>query len=317
MSSIKNFTYLDDYKMYSISSQILEGLTEYIVKSANESLEEGTEQKGSFGSGQIMADLIVRQKNETQKIFLHDYSYNLFEKKLIESDKVLIIDESNFEEKILGIGDYNFVKVTGRIIFNDTKQIEHIITSFNELGMAFTYLTNNSSLEEKNRLKENFDSNKDKNQKSKAEAALKTHLSELKKIAKASGLQMNDDFLTNLKYMLNYGYGGQFEVQMPFTNSNNPVLFSSLIKRDKLKEDESFIIKKHGRTSEKAFTVFGILTQVQPARKELELFHDKEDKNMKEAVLNMITHLTNMENVFTGKLPNEFVIDPIAIYNEI
>lgn len=31
MSGIKNFIYLDEYKMYSISSQIFEGITEYLV----------------------------------------------------------------------------------------------------------------------------------------------------------------------------------------------------------------------------------------------------------------------------------------------
>jgi hypothetical protein len=30
MDNIKSFIYLDEYKMYSISSQLFEGLTEYI-----------------------------------------------------------------------------------------------------------------------------------------------------------------------------------------------------------------------------------------------------------------------------------------------
>ena len=31
MGCIKSFVYLDEYKMYSISSQLFEGLTEYVL----------------------------------------------------------------------------------------------------------------------------------------------------------------------------------------------------------------------------------------------------------------------------------------------
>ena len=37
MDNIKSFIYLDEYKMYSISSQLFEGLTEYILSGEKES----------------------------------------------------------------------------------------------------------------------------------------------------------------------------------------------------------------------------------------------------------------------------------------
>ena len=51
MNSIKSFIYLDEYKMYSISSQLFEGLTEYVLTGEKKSFSESEQQKGTFFSG--------------------------------------------------------------------------------------------------------------------------------------------------------------------------------------------------------------------------------------------------------------------------
>ncbi|MBQ9671486.1 MAG: hypothetical protein IJV34_01370 [Prevotella sp.] len=38
---------------------------------------------------------------------------------------------------------------------------------------------------------------------------------------------------------------------------------------------------------------------------------------MNEATQNLIDHIANVEDTFTGRLQSECVIDPIAIYREI
>jgi hypothetical protein len=38
---------------------------------------------------------------------------------------------------------------------------------------------------------------------------------------------------------------------------------------------------------------------------------------MKEALMNMVANLTNLEETFIGRLSNEVIIDPIAIYTEL
>lgn len=45
---IKSFIYLDEDKMYSISSQLFEGMTQYILKKETESFNEEQQQKGNF-----------------------------------------------------------------------------------------------------------------------------------------------------------------------------------------------------------------------------------------------------------------------------
>ena len=83
MRKLRSFIYLDNYKMYSISSQLFEGLTEYIVKSETHNIKEEENQKGPYGRGKILAEIIENNSNTTEKKFLHDYSYNLFEDTLL------------------------------------------------------------------------------------------------------------------------------------------------------------------------------------------------------------------------------------------
>lgn len=53
---IKNIIYLDEAKMYSMSSQIFEGVTEYVLNEVSSTHEDTEEQKGPVGSGRVLAD---------------------------------------------------------------------------------------------------------------------------------------------------------------------------------------------------------------------------------------------------------------------
>jgi hypothetical protein len=56
---IKSFLYLDEYKMYSISSQIFEGMTESWVNIRGTSTEEEERQAGPFASGRVIIDPVA------------------------------------------------------------------------------------------------------------------------------------------------------------------------------------------------------------------------------------------------------------------
>lgn len=80
--SIKSFIYLDDYKLYSLSSQMFQGFTEYIISGSTASTEEEEKQKGAFASGKMMSDILKKEKSSTEKKYLHDYAFNLLESEL-------------------------------------------------------------------------------------------------------------------------------------------------------------------------------------------------------------------------------------------
>ena len=83
---IKSFIYLDDYKMYSFSSQLFEGITQYIINEESKAGEELHEQKGSFFSGMFMADMMFQKNAQTEMRYLHDFAFNLFEKEMEARD---------------------------------------------------------------------------------------------------------------------------------------------------------------------------------------------------------------------------------------
>ena len=90
MKSIKSFLYLDEYKMYSISSQLFEGLTEYVIHSKKGESESTESQKGPIASGKILAEIISSGQEELSKKFLHDYSYTLFKMSWSQNQKYCI-----------------------------------------------------------------------------------------------------------------------------------------------------------------------------------------------------------------------------------
>lgn len=325
MKKLRSFIYLDNYKMYSISSQLFEGLTEYIVRTENKTHREEETQKGPIGSGRVLADIIEKNTNETEKKFLHDFSYNLFEDTLISEGRVLELDLNNINDKIGTISDYSFVKISGNVVFNDLKIIEDTIRNFNKIGEAFGFITQKAEYDsELEKLKETLNTIKDKNQKAKANAIFKSK-TDFKKVLKEQGLNLDDDFLKHMAYILDYGYNQQFEVQIPIKSSSDEFyLFSAQLKRDNLKDDELSIIKKYSRETEKEFKLFGIVTQRLTEESKKKIFEELkghqeniEQPNMKEALMNIVSMLTNLETTFTGKMNYEYVIDPIGLYIEI
>jgi hypothetical protein len=322
MDKIRSFLYLDNYKMYSISSQLFEGLTEYIVTNNSEEKQNTETQKGPIGSGRVLGDIIQKSTNQTEKKFLHDFSYNLFEKALIEQEKVIQIDKSNIETQIKVLGNYSFVKITGRVVFNDLKMIEETLSNFNKIGEAIGYVAKKAAYdEEMQALKDQVKDIPDRNQRAKVKSFLKNK-TEFKKVLMEEGLQLDEEYINHLCYILDYGYNQQFEIQIPLSES---CLFSAQLDRQNLKDDEHRIIKKYSRETEKEFVVFGILTQIEKKSDRESLLidrttereDDEEDGNMKEAIMNVVRSLTGIEKTFTGKLDYEIIIDPISMYVEL
>lgn len=123
---IKNFIYLDEEKMYSLSSQLFEGVTEYVLNESSSEQEKSEEQKGPIGSGRILGDILRNRERNTEKKFLNDYSYTIFEKKLLEDERVLTVNGNEVEIENL-CKDKSFIKITSKATFNDINSINNTL----------------------------------------------------------------------------------------------------------------------------------------------------------------------------------------------
>lgn len=284
---IKNFLYLDEYKMYSLSSQIFEGITEYLVSTDYKEEENNDSQKGGLGSGRVLADIIKAGNKTEEKKYLNDYSYILFEKYLIENQKVADINLLSKNDNIIEVcSNTSFIKIKGKAVFHDIESITNTIKDFNKIGKALAHM-------------QTFDK-------------LSNKPIKLDEYAKANGLYQDPKFLENLNILLEYGFNKQLEIQIRL----NDHLFSTNVKREFLREKEDLLVKRYSRETEKEFVIFGIVTQCEEQEVK-ELDENKTFDNPKEALMNMAAFLTRLESGFTGKLPNEIIIDPIAIYIEL
>lgn len=308
---IKNIIYLDEDKMYSLSSQLFEGVTEYVLNEKSLDKSESEQQKGPLNSGKIVGDILKNSERNTEKKFLNDYSYTLFEKKLIEENKVIIASDENSDLKKL-LEEKSFIKITATMTFNDIDSIIHTLLNFNKMGRALTHVINYKDINlVKTELARVQKSKDERNKISELSSQLKS-ISNINKQALEAGLQLDDEFLNDLGFLLEYGLQHQLEVQMNLLNT----IFSANLNRDFLRESEDLFIRKYSRQTEVKFTLFGIVTQYK--KEQIEPTETEVDhKTIKEAIMNMVSHITNLEAAFTGRLSDEIIIDPIALYTEL
>lgn len=298
MGKIKNLVYLDEYKMYSISAQMFEGVTESLVGYKGNSLKQKEKQKGEDDSGQELSDIFSLESGIQEKKYLHDYAYCHFEEHLENSDNLFNIDTERIEDSIKQIQTPSFVKIKSRVIFNDIKKVKSVIEKFNDLGEAIAYIGHIHEMEGTSESNRNRKSTNSKNF--------------ARNLARELGLYQDKDFLEKLALILDFGFHDQFRVMMDFGKYS----FGADCNRNYLRENESSLIRKYSRFPKTEFVLVGIITQGIGEYIKHKSEHYS-SVNIKENILFMTEALSDIESEFSGKLENEIVIDPIAIYTEL
>ena len=320
MQGTKSFLYLDEYKMYSISSQLFGGLTEYLIDYKETTSEEEESQRGPLASGRMMANILKSESGTQEKKYLHDYSYSLFERHLKDNESVHCVSGDNVTEAIQCTDDIRFVEVRGNVAFNDMTAIKDTIARFNEIGEALTYVTGYKQLAEvRQQLTTLINSKSDRNEKAKLRQQLRA-LGNIDNLAKEKGLHQDPDFLKKIGLLLDFGFQDQFEVQLTI----GKYTFSANLKREYLRENEHLLVRKYSRFPAKQFVLFGTIAQglSKPVDSEVnelnsEIDEEKDPQHLKNAILRIVEALATVEDTFFGKLPNEVIVDPIALYCQI
>ncbi|WP_250163246.1 hypothetical protein [Psychrobacter sp. WY6] len=180
------------------------------------------------------------------------------------------------------------------------------------MGKALTYVTNYENIKLVKAELSRVQKGKDERDKISVLNAEIKRISDIDKLSIEQGLNFDKQLLDDLGFLLEYGLGGQLEVQMNLSNH----IASANLNRKFLREPEDLVIRKYSRQTEVQFTLFGIITQYEKEQTSPpEAAHDYE--TLKEAIMNMVSHITNLESAFTGRLSNEIIIDPIAMYTEL
>ncbi len=304
---IRSLLYLDEQKLYSLSSQVLEGVTEYLHTEKNSAVEESETQKGPIASGRVLADAIKNTTTSIERRVLHDHAFALFEDKLISSELVSEIGDS-CDSSSKGLK--SFVRVSARARFVDAAALNHLLEIFNRLGEAVAYVTNHEAIQAAQSALDNAKEGGINKGKYQELLRVTKPMLDAGLIAKSSGFYQDPKFLENLSMITKFGFSDQFDVQQVVGDT----LYTSPLKRNCLRESESLMARKYSKSTERELVVLGVVTQTNNPTASNHEFMLKQPQNMRIAFSNMIDHIASLESTISGKLKDEVVIDPIAVY---
>ncbi|ROO49145.1 DUF6414 family protein [Vibrio crassostreae] len=304
---IKNFIYLDEQKLYSFSSQLFEGVTEYSLK--QHSIEEAEEdtQKGKFASGLAIASAVKEASSSTSKKFLHDYAFNLFEEEITRTgylQDVSAVNPVSFDE-ICNSGK-SFIRIRAKGKFVDTQEVQELMKHFNELGKA---ILNAQIADQYRKLEILKTQNKNSKAAKELQSQIDTHIRD--NLAQAQ-LSMPKQVLEGLDLILNQ-FGDEL---IRFQQFCGEVEFSSLMERDYFKDSIKSVCKKYARKTAREFIVLGTISHSHDTQ-EVAISPIPTTASMTKHIIGLSETLYNFDQVFASKGEQEIIIEPIAIYTEI
>ncbi|MFI7799208.1 hypothetical protein PSFL_02780 [Pseudomonas sp. DD1] len=312
---MKSFVYLDEYKMYSLSSQIMEGVTDFVLKESRNSSSDSEEQKGPVASGKRMAEIIETASASLEKRFLHDYAFSLFEEKLTELKKIVFLSgESSFDDVALDKEGRRIVRVRAKANFLDAADLLKSLDTLVDMQEALSIVAANDRREEILIELEALGVNANK------KALISSLKGQLEKLSKSliSRDKIANDRLQykNLSSVLEHGYKGRLDLRMTLKD----VTITTDLKRSCLKDPEDFIFKTYSRVASVELVLLGVVTQLRGLDGEAgsnESNFELPNPTLSEVVVNSTKALHELEEHFHRVEGKQIVIDPIALYLEI
>lgn len=303
---IKNFIYLDEQKLYSFSSQLFEGVTEYNLNQHSIEETEKDTQKGNLTSGYAIANAVKEASSSTSKKFLHDYSFNLFEAELVNSDLLLDIMADGVSFTNVCNSNKPFIRIRSKGKFVDTKEVQELFKHFNEIGKAIATAQLSEKYQELERLKAN-------NKNSKQIRELQSQLdSSLRKTLAQSELVLPKHVLEGLDTIIeNFG-----DDLVRFQQITREVEFSSLMDRSFFRESVKNICKKYARKTAKEFVVLGTISHSHDTQ-DVAISEISDNATMLKHIFGLAENLYDIEQSFGSKGDKEIIIEPIAVYTEL
>ena len=326
-TKIRDFIYLDVERLYSLYSQVFEGVADRIIQSYIDSLQQTDSSKRvPFLQESDIKTKVVEVSRRTENKFLYDYMYNQLEDRIggaiLEASSVT---RDNYHEQLV---DAFAIKVVGTAEIEDFQRTKEITGQFNSLGAAIHYITTFNPEEARARerqieeLERRVEISKDKNARTRAEKALEIALQGLQQSqrdqALAGGLGFNREYLQYLSILVDTFYPERFDVTI-VPHSASGIAFRGVLDKKWLRVHPNFLRSLY---SGKAlnWTMVGQITRFpDPVEKgdTVEESHETIEQSLRDAYLTMTRQVYEIEKTFTvSKISTELIVSPLAIYRE-
>lgn len=313
---MKSFVYLDEYKMYSLSSQLMEGVTDFVVSESSSKGSEEESQQGPFNSGRKMASIIETTSGNVEKKFLHDYAYALFEEKLQESGKINSVTSGNsFSDIASDSQGRRFIRIKAKASFLDAVDVMKSMESLVDIQEAISIISVN---DEREALIDELLEISGNNAKRARFSQVKQALESLSKPQVPKEKAANDRLhYKNTSAVLEHGFKRRLDLSMDMRDCR----VDADLKRDCLKDPEDFVFKTYSRVTDVELVLLGMVTQCLPYQGEEREEEEEDEEDSGGKLSEMIRHTTaglqKLEAHFHRAAVNQIIVHPIAVYLEL
>ncbi len=319
---LKDFVFLDVERLYSLYSQVFEGVADQIIKQYVSSMARGDTQKGAEGNETDVGVLELSRRTENK--FLYDHMYNRLEEKLGES----IVDASsvkreNMREKL---ADAPLIRIKGSAEIEDYARVQEFIENFNLLGEAIAYAMALDTVdpEAKDELWQQLRGTKDRKQKAELQRQLKANdpKERAKQIAKTAGLKQDETTLKNLALFADKFYKDGYDITVSPSNEPEYPAYRSPIEKRWLRTSPDMLRSLFGGYAESNWIIVGHATYFPGARLPVAVDDpadlpemDEDRPMMRDQYRNLFRSSLTFERMFLERrVRDEIVVCPLAIY---
>jgi len=328
MTRIRDFIYLDVEKLYSLYSQVFEGVADQIIQSFVDSSTHKNVEGGSIFKGGDLETEIVEISRRTENKFLFDHMYTRLEEKL----KPSIIDEKQITS--LNFQDITskalLVKVFGTARIMDFERLRNFTEDYDYLTEALTYISNFSSGElvnhrnEISRLEFLISKIKDKNQKTRSERELteqeNAYWRKFNELKKKLNLYIDHDLLEYISTVTQKFYFDNFELMIS-SSEDLKIGYRAILDKKWLRLQPNLFQSLFGSNTSSELVLIGQITYF-PSKKVELIKSNKEDKvdiiqSMRDSYESFIEVFREFEKITSESAKRmDLVMWPIAIYRE-
>lgn len=256
---IRDFIYIDVDRVYSLYSQINEGVADRIVQSyIDESSSKHAHSKRESRSEDVSVEAqVAEMSHRTENKLLHDHIYNLFEAEI--QNAILVPTEVSSENYREMLEKVFMIKVSGKAEIDDYNRIKALTERFNELVGGIAYAQMVTVLGMGAHQAEALVEHAQGKQKSELRKFVQK-LKDPKRLAQDAGMFQDEQVLSLTRLFTEMFNPDGFEVTVTASRGSEGVVYRGALNRRWLRLQPDFLKALYGGYTEFDWTMVGQVT---------------------------------------------------------
>ncbi len=329
---VKDFIYLDVDRLYSLYSQIFEGVADKIVQSYIDSLTRtDMQKKGVLGNN--LEEKVGESSNRTESKILYDHMYNQLEYKL--NDSILEIQNISGDNYQNILAESFMIKITGNAEIEDYNRAKKFTEKLNYLAetIAYAAIVGGDVKNVIDNLNAQISSITDKNEKAKVKNQVSQQLKILKdpkRLAQEIGLSQDEKLLGYLNQFIEMFHPEGYEITIIPNQGTGGVVFRGIIDKHKLRIEPNYLRTLYGGLVKFDWTMVGHVTfiptheltasenQLSSGSITSRVSHNNEKPSLRDPYRELFHSMRDFESLFLESQERvEILVHPLAIYREV